>query len=213
MTPRPDLGSVADELYQLLEPFATRSIDGQEVTDEQLGWPLLTFWGTLIAPWQEIDDIVRDRAAGDGYSPLFDVQRIADKGLPWLGQLGGVVMLPGLTPDDQRLRIEGIDGINTGTPDAIAAAARRHLEGAKTVLVQESPGGNANVISIVTYTAETPDPDQTLRDIEEQTPWWIKVDYNVEDNWNFQALSVEEADFGAVRDAYDDFRAIRDHQL
>lgn len=198
---RPNLGSLAEELYSQLAPFQTFSLGGREVTDEEMGWALLIYWGLIIKLWQPVNDLARDSAAGPGWSALLDPDRIPDEGLPWLSQLVGVSLLSGMTPAEQRTRIKSTDGMRRGTPAAVAAAAQRHLTGAKNVIINERLANNANVIGVVTYTAETPDPEQTRLDIEEQLPWWVKLQQTVAPAWNYDAL----------RTAFDDYAAIRTH--
>jgi hypothetical protein len=201
VTPRPALGSVAEELYARLEPFHEWSSDGATFTDEDLGWPLLVYWGLLAKRWQLVDDISRDGDFGPGWTPILDVGESRDEALPWLGQFNGTVMLPGMTPEQMRARILGTDGFQRGTPSAIAVAARRHLTGDQNVIINERLAGDAKRIGVATYTAETPDPDLTRQDIEEQLPWWIKLDYIVEDAW----------DYAVLRTAFDDYAAVRLH--
>lgn len=200
---RPQLGSVAEELYARLEPFHNFSYQGRDVTDEEMGWALLVYWGTIARRWQEIDDISRDSDDGEGWTSILDIDRVPDKGIAWLGQFKGVLMPQGLTPDQQRARVKGTDGYERGTPAAIAVAAQRRLTGDKRVIVNERLGGDANQIGVITWTAETPEPDLTRLDIEEQLPWWIKLDYVVEDVWDYEGLKLAFDDYEAIRTHYD----------
>jgi hypothetical protein len=198
---RPSLGSVAEELYAKLAPFQTFSLNGQEVTDEEMGWALLIYYGLLAKRWQPIEDLSRDQPEGVGWSVLFDPDRIPAEGLPWLSQAVGVTLPPGLSPDEQRFRITHTGIRNAYTPSAIAAAAQRHLTGDKNVIINEFLAGSAKRIGVVTYTDETPDPALTALDIEEQLPWWIRLTHTVEDAW----------DYATLRTAFDDYAAIRTH--
>lgn len=213
MTPRPDLGSVAEELYGRLEPFHRRSLDGREVGDDELGWPLLTFFGLLAKRWQEPEDLIRDSDDGVGFSALFDPARVKDEALAWQGQAVGVTMLPGMTPAEQRARTEGTDGFKRGTPLALAVAAQRHLTGNKTVIINERLAGNAKLIGVVTYLNETPDPAQTQRDIEEQLPWELKLQYVTQDAWDYSTLRTVFDDYDAIRTHYNatGYQGIKDN--
>lgn len=198
---RPSLGSVAEELYAKLAPFQTFSLDGREVTDEEMGWALLIYWGLIAKRWQAIEDLSRDTPEGPGWSILFDPDRIPAEGLPWQSQTVGVILPQGMTEQQQRDRIKGTDGMKRGTPSALAVAAQRHLTGEKNVIINEMLGGNAKRIGVVTYTGETPNPEQTRLDIEEQLPWWIKLTHTVEAAW----------DYATIRTAFDNYAEIRTH--
>lgn len=201
MTPRPDLGGVAEELYAKLAPFHTFSLEGREVTDEELGWALLIYWGSIAKRWQPVEDLARDAPEGPGWSIIFDPDRIPDEGLDWLAQPVGVVLQQGMSPDTKRYRIKNTGMKKAYTPSALAAAATRHLTGDKNVIINEFLAGNAKRVGVVTFLEETPDPDLTRRDIEEQLPWWIRLTHTVEDSW----------DYLGIRTAFDDYAAIRTH--
>lgn len=200
MTLRPDLGSFAEDIYNRLYPFHTRSLDGAELTDEDLNWSLLIYLGTIAGQWQELEDLMRD---GDhpGYSALLDINRIKDAGLPWLSQFLGIVLPPGLTPAEIRAEIEGPTGFKRGSVSAVAYAAQRRLTGEKNVIINERVGDDPNILGIVTFLDETPNPALTEQDIEDQLPWEISLQYTVEDGWTYSGL----------RTAFDDYAAIRLH--
>lgn len=214
MTPRPDLGSVADELYAKLEPFHQRihqSGGGRVSTDEDLGWPLYIVFGGIASFWQEVDDLSRDSDDGVGWSTLLDIDRIPDKGLPYLAQFKGKTLLPGMTPDVARERIRSSDGFERGTPDAISVAAKRHLTGARTAYVRERFDGTIWSIRVVTYVDETPDPEQTFRDMLEQKPYGYVLDHSVQDAWNYEVLRVAFNDYGEIAVHYADYQGVADN--
>lgn len=201
MTPRPQFGSVADELYEHLAAYHKRiTSDGSRtVTDEELGWPLYIYFGLIARGWQEIDDLVRDSADGPGWSALASPERIKPEGLDWQGQIVGVVMLPGMTAPQKIERIHRTDGMRRGSPSALAYAAMRRLTGDRNVIINERLGGNAKRVGVVTYTDETPDPELTRADIEEQLPWWVQLEYNVQDAWDYVTLRTAFDDYGEIR--------------
>lgn len=217
MTPRPDLGSVAEELYSRLAQFHAHTLDGREVTDEELGWQLLIFWGSVARRWQYVEDLSRPGDGSEGWSPLVDIERIPDgtgpldegNGLPFLSQFKGVTLLPGMTPDQQRERIHNTDGFVRCTSDAIEFAAKRHLTGTRTVYINEREGGLAKHIGVVTYTTETPDPTVTFNDIIEQKPWGYIVDFQVVDEWGYQALKIAFDDYGEIKLHYPDYHGVK----
>lgn len=198
---KPALGSVADELYDHLTPYHKRIHDGNIVTDEQLGFPLYIFFGLIARGWQEVEDMVRDTPEGPGWTALASPTRIKPEALDWQGQIVGVTMLPGMTTPAKIERINGTDGFRRGTPAALAVATMRHLTGARNVIINERLGGNAKRIGVVTWADETPDSELTRADIEEQLPWEIQLEYNVQDAWDYVVL----------RTAFDDYEGIRTH--
>lgn len=173
---RPSLGTLAEEVYEDLYMFHERTLEDTVVTDGELGWPLLTYFGLLAKRWQPVEDLVRDTNAGPGWSALFDLYRIPDEALPWLGQVFGVEMLSGMTPFQMRERILGTDGFKRGTPDAVAVAARRRLTGNRTAIVTERWGGDPNRTAVVTFKGETPETDwDSRRDKVRKTPGLISL--------------------------------------
>lgn len=179
---RPDLGSAAEELYLALAPFTER-IDpnnpGQTITDEDLDWPLLIYFGTLMKRWQQVEDLSRDSDDGPGWSALVDLDRIPDEGLPYIAQFKGKTILQGMSPAEARARIEGTDGFDRGTPEAIRVATQRNMTGTKTVIIVERYSGDPFQYQIIVSEAETPSTGQTLRDSLEQKPYGYLVTFTV----------------------------------
>lgn len=211
---RPELGSVAEELYLALAPFTERihpDDPGRTITDEDLDWPLLIFFGTLARRWQQVDDLSRDTDDAPGWSTLVDLDRIPDEGLPYIAQFKGKTILQGMSPAEARARIESTDGFDRGSPDALKAAGKRHLEGNKSIFVNERIGGDQWQIEVVTYTDETPDPAQTFRDLLEQKPYGIILTHVVVDAWNYETLRVAFNDYGEVTAYYTDYAHLRDN--
>lgn len=140
-------------LYARLEPFQSRidpNHDGREITDEELGWPLLIFNGCIAKRWQEIEDLIRDTDTAPGWSALVDVDRIPDKGLPYLAQFKGKTILPGMTPDQIRDRIKTADGQDRGTAGAVSAAAKRRL--AQRLRINLTPNPKAGSGALTNWT-------------------------------------------------------------
>lgn len=208
---RPELGSTALALYERLAQFHAHSERGVQVNDEELGWPLLIYWGSLAARWQEIEDLVRESRLGPGFSQILNIERIPAKGLPWVAQFNGVSFLPGMNEAEQRARATSTDGRKRGTVRALMAAAQRHLTGERVVVLQERYEGSAKRLGVVTYRRETPTPELTRQDIEEQLPWWIRLIYGVEEGWDYFTLRVEQPTYAAVRERYASYRNIREH--
>lgn len=156
----------------------------------------------------ELDSLVRDSDDGPGWSAILDLDRCPDNGLKWLAQTVGVTIVEGLTPAAQRARIAAHVNWKRGSPAAIVAAAQLHLTGNKTVVMRERYTGSAWKLSIVTYTAETPDSAQTLADILEQKPAGIVLTYSVLDGQDFQTLLDNHALFSNVYADYATFEGV-----
>lgn len=209
---RPELGTVAEELYAALAPFHRWSIEDGETTDEEQGWPLLLFWGAIAKRWQPVEDLASDSDAGAGWSALVDIERIPDQGLPYLAQYVGKTLIAGTSPEQQRERIRSTDGMDRGTPDALEAAAKLHLTGDKRVFVNERLGGNAWHVGVVTYVDETPDPLQTFADMLEQKPWGYILQHEVVDAYGYQVLKIAFDDYGEIKIHYPDYQGLKDNE-
>jgi hypothetical protein len=105
---------------------------------------------------REVDELVGDSDDGEGWSILFDVDRCPAKWLPFQAALIGVRLPEGLT-DEQRRRIKRGRRLQRGTPAAIKGIARQHLTGHQRTVFLERDGG-AWRDTLITYSAETPDP-------------------------------------------------------
>jgi hypothetical protein len=179
---RPNLGGVAEELYLALAPFTERinpDDPGRTITDEDLDWPLLIFFGTLAKRWQQVDDLSRDSDDGPGWSVILDVDRIPDEGLPYLAQFKGKTLLQGMTPQIARERINGTDGFDRGSPEAIRVATKRHLTGTRTVNIVERHAGDVFQYEVIVKEEECPSSGQTLRDAMEQKPYGFLMTFTV----------------------------------
>lgn len=211
---RPSLGSVAEELYLALAPFTERispEDPGRTITDEELDWPLLIYFGTLARRWQQVEDLSRDTDDGPGWSPLVDIDRIPDEGLPYIAQFKGKTILQGMSPIEARARIDSTDGFDRGSPDALRSAGKRHLTGDQHIFIHERVGGDEWLIDVVTYTDETPDPAQTLRDLLEQKPYGILINHVVTDAYNYEVLRAAFTDYADIRAHFADYQGVRDN--
>lgn len=208
---RPELGSFAEEFYGRLEPFHERiNPDGPgTVTDEQLGWPLLIFFGLWAARWQEIEDLIRDTDDGPGWSALVSIDRIPDKGLPYLSQFLGKQLIEGMTPAEQRDRIRSTDGFDRGTPSAMEAAGKRNLTGQQRIYINERLGGSVWHAAAITYVDETPDPVLTFSDMLEQKHHGVILTHTVVDEWGYDVLKVAFDDYGQIKVYYADYTGLK----
>lgn len=207
---RPVTGSVADELYESVEPVA--------FADEQLDWPLLTLCAAAGAMVQEIDDYVRDTDAGPGWSILLDIDRTPSKALGWLAQFVGVSLRDGLDDAGQRDWIRSTDGMARGSLAAITGAAQRYLTGGRAVILRERFDPDDPTVDspyhlqVITFTAQTPDPVAVEAALTAQKPAGIVLHYDVLDGQDFEQLRSSYSTFDLARIYYTDFEAMRtDH--
>ena len=170
-----------DALYERLAPLA-----GQ---DEELGWPLLNFCHAIGSMFEEIDLAARTTDTAPGWASVLDADAAPAKWLGWLGQLGGVRRIAGLTDDEFRDRIKGADGWRRGTPASMRTAAAKHLTGSRRVTFRERNGGDPYAVTVITYTAETPDPAATAAAILEQKPAGLVLTCTVLDGWDYTELA------------------------
>jgi hypothetical protein len=193
---------VADELYEQVEPLAYH--------DERHGYALHGYVCGLAKPLEEIDALVRDTDAGPGWSAFLDPVRCPAWALGWLAQFPGVRPLRRLATETEeqwaaamRERIVAADGRWRGGVEALRAAAQRRLTGNRYVIFNERVGGDPYVLGIRTLDAETPDPAATLRDILEQKPAGVVLDYGTVPGQTWDALVTAYDDWAAVQVAYD----------
>lgn len=201
--PMPTLGSVAQDLYDELEPMQYAEVEND--------YPLAKFLGGLGTMIQVIDDYARDQLiSGDfapGWSQLLDLARCPTVALPWLGQFVGVPVSLGLDAAGQRSQISAVGGWNRGTKTSIAAAAALYLTGNKTVIMRERspiacPSEPAYGLEIITYDFETPDSAKTLAALIAQKPAGIVLDYQVLPGQDFELLYENNVNFQAVYTKY-----------
>jgi hypothetical protein len=147
--------------------------------------------------FEEASWYARDSDDGPGFVRLVDLDLAPEKALPWLAQFVGVQLQPGLDDAAQRARIRATDGFHRGTVSALVGAARQYLTGGKTVIVRERDG-DAYTLTIVTYTAETPDSGLVLAALLDQKPGGLILNYVVETGQDWATLQANYATWADV---------------
>lgn len=193
MTPRPEVGSVAEELYARMASLA--------FADDTV-WHMLLFMQAVGLMHQEIEDYIRDTDEFVGYGTWMTIDTVPLKGLGWLVQFVGKRIPSNLSEVSQRTWAKGSDGWDRGSPKALREAARRYLvgpggDGADAYVgINERVGTEAYRLMIRTLTSETPDPALVFDTLLNQVPGGIILDYT----------TVDEGTYGLVLlyDAYSD---------
>lgn len=197
----PDLNPAGEWLYDRLSPWA---VDESDTT----GWPLAIFcqaWGL------QVDEIFT--ASETGLDGLDDPATAPAWYLPHLAMKAGVQIAGDWDEADIRDAISTRPAERRGTPAAIIAAAESTLTGTKHVALVEKDGG-AYKLTVITRTAETPDPAATnaLLQSEQVKPVGITLTHVVVDGWTigemeaaYSALTLAdlEAAFTNIRDLED----------
>lgn len=190
----PPLESFADNLYDALFPLAGE--------DGNVGWHLAYFVGAIGAMFQDVADVARDTPEGPGWSAVVDLTRCPTTWLPWLAQLVGVTVPPGLGDADARAWIASTDGFSRGTPAALKGAVAHTLTGDKTVYFRERDGGDAYALEVVTRTDETPDPAASLAALIAQKPGGIVLTYRTVAGWDYEEMTLEGGTYAAQTAAF-----------
>jgi hypothetical protein len=201
-------GVFADRLYAALEPYAR--------DDANNNYALLTFLGGLAQMYEPIRVLADDGDNGEvGWSVILDLLRCPTSGLPWLGQLVGAIVDPTLSDADQRAQIQHVSGWARGSLAAIKAAPAPYLTGTKTVIIRERDSGVAPTdpaygLTILTYTAETPDPTAVLNAILAQKPAGIILNYSTIAGTTYETIYVGNAAYSDIYGTYTTYQGVMD---
>jgi hypothetical protein len=197
MTPD-DLSPAAARLYAQLAPVA--------VDDALYGYAMAALCAAVAAPFDQLYGI-----AHDGETPwaaVMDATAAPDWALDWLGQWVGVRLPANLAPDARRTRVLETDGMRRGTPAAIRGAARQHLTGTRSVLLRERDG-SAYALTVITFTAQTPNAALVAAALAQQKPAGLVLDYRVETGQDYRQLAEERTDYAAVTAAFATYEDVR----
>ncbi len=155
-------------------------------SDAALGYPLKRYLSATGDRLGEVETLLDriDYRMGDEATPgappdssdLVDPDRADRAWLPWLAQLLGVRLSPGLSEAEQRDAVRfAAAGWRSGTKRAVADAARSALTGSRYVAVYDhttstsgiGKGGEWDVL-LVTRATETPDVALVLSSVQRQ---------------------------------------------
>jgi len=97
----------------------------------------------MAQPFLEVQQVFDPEGDVPPVAPLLDPDLCPAFALPWLAQLVGITLPPGLSEDASRALVQSVWGFRRGTPAAMMAAAQLYLQGAKTVFFRERDAGHA----------------------------------------------------------------------
>lgn len=179
----PAVSPLAEQVYASLWPLAD--------DDEIQGWALLLLVSLCAQPFAEVDQLVGDTDDGPGWSILFDLDRCPGKWLDFPAATVGARPAEGLDDDQRRAHIRDAGGVQRGTPEALKAEAALHLTGTKHVVLYERDGG-AWRDTLITYTAETPDPAAVLAAVTAPAvkPIGRKITHLVYPGWTLDQMEA-----------------------
>lgn len=204
--------SITDELLAAFEPWMTSDLADY-----------LTVVGDTFAQAESVVIFDPDLLAGMGVDPdtinpdisyqfLLDPDLCPAFALPYLAQYPGERFPVTLTEAEQRQWIKDRPNSRRGTLASLTQAAARSLTGSKLVTIFERNDGTATEapddVTIITYTAETPDPARTVLDIMETFPLELTLHHQVVDGQTWNQVNEDYATWQDVKDHYATWRAV-----
>ena len=173
----PTLTPTAERLYDALSPLS--------VGDAASGWVLAHLCQAVTAALWDVESLAADTDTHVGWGPLLDVTQTPAQALPWLGQLVGAVVTPGLSEAQARALVASAPGRTRGTPEAIKAAARLWLSGSQVVTVNERSGGDAYAFEVVVYAGQIIDLTQLTAALNAAKPAGLTMTLTVLSGWTY----------------------------
>lgn len=162
----------------------------------------LEIYLTAIASmFDEVELYAADTDDDEGWTILFDPDRVPEAALPYLAQFVGERLPAGLSVEAQRQWIKDAPNQRRGTLASIVVAATRALVGDDPLVTVIERDGGPDKLSVITYTDQTPDPVAVLRELETVVPADISLTHSIADGQTWNQVAV----FGTwddVRDAH-----------
>lgn len=151
----PVLTPLGERLRERTQPLAP--------ADADYGYAHAYLCEAIGRMFQQVGDVFDPEGDLPPLAPILDLDLCPDWALPWLGQLTGVVLPKGVTPDQARSFIREVAGFQRGTPAAMRAAAQLFLTGDKSVQFRERDPSGADppyTLEVVVKTSELPASDR-----------------------------------------------------
>lgn len=190
--------SFVDVLLDQLQPYMTADHEA--------------YLRAIASMWDEVDSYVGFDDEETGWSNLLDPDLCPAPSLPYLAQYMGERLPFGLAEPMQREWISDHPNMQRGTLESIARAAQRSLINNRMVSIVERSGGAANpedYLQVRTYTADTPNPAQVLKDLLTTVPADIALDYQAVAGQSWNDVKTGNADWNAVEARYANWFEVR----
>lgn len=192
---------------------------GQALNRDADGQPNATLLAWLDGPGHllgDVDDFARDTDTTEGWVWLLDPDATPREALAWLAQFGGVRLRDGLDEASQRLRVKETAGQKRGTVEAVAGAARQELTGDRVVRIYERTRSDGQPdpyhLWVVTYEADTPDPDAVRDALEEQKPAGLVLFYEVRAGATYAEVAADFATYADLATFFASYADLRTYQ-
>jgi len=147
--------------------------------------------------------VVSDNQDGSlpGWAPIFDPVN-SPQWLDFMGQFVGVHRPVGFTDAQMRMLVEEPTGFNRGTLPAITTALQATLTGTRTVLINTRVGAAPFVMTVATFTSETPNVQNSLLALQSQMPAWMQYTYNQVLGGTYAVLAASHASYTLMEAAH-----------
>lgn len=179
--------SIADDLVAAHTPWLTPDLE--------------TYLRAIGGMFSEVELYAILGDDDQGWVVLFDPDQCPARALPYLAQYVGERLPVGLDEPHQREWIKDAPNQRRGTPLSIFQAAQRKLTGSRLVAMRERDG-DVDHLTVVTYTAETPDSAGTLQDLRDVVPHDVILTYNVLAGEDWGGVNLDHATWAAVDSAF-----------
>lgn len=174
--------SLADDYVAALAPWLTPDLE--------------TYLRAVGSMFEEVE-LYSEDAEQPGWENLLDPDTCPAPALPYLAQYVGERLPFGLTEAQQREWIKDAPNQQRGTVSSLVRAAQRKLTGSRLVTVIERDGGPDNV-TVITYTAQTPDSNAVVRELVTVFPLDMTLTYVVHPGQTWSQVQLTYATWGAI---------------
>lgn len=195
------MNGITEDLIEEMAPYMTAD--------------LRSYLEAIGSMFDELDSYVGLRSEGLRWQVLMDPASCPRPGLPYLAQYAGETLPNGLSELAEREWVTDAPNQIRGTLAGIALAAQRSMVGARTVAILERTGGPVGTahpedwLTVVTYTADTPYPDQVEYDIRQNMPADIALVYQVQEGQTWAQVNAGYASWAAVTSHYPTWDDVR----
>ena len=143
-----------------------------------------------------------------GWAIIFDPDRCPLEALPYAAQYVGEILPLGISEEKARQWLKDSPNYQRGTQRSIARAAQRSLTGSGTVMILErimpdgTPDPDGDNFTVITYTSETPRPDQVWEDLQDVILDDMLCNYIVSDGATWLELEVGSPSWATLEATY-----------